>query len=81
MLDGSYDVSDDEWNDSVNFTCSMASQCNISPTETKVGFSVYAEENEIGFGFENTTNFEDFQTAANAVEKPERKSKSIDFYI
>ena len=73
MLDASYDVNDEEWENSVNFTCSMASQCNISPTETQVGFSVYAETNTVGFGFENTTDYDDFQTAANAVEKPERK--------
>ena len=73
MLDGSYDISDEDWETSVNFTCSAASKCSISEEETQVGFSVYHEESHIEYAFENTSNYDDFQTAAYKAEKPERK--------
>ena len=73
MLDGSYDVSEEEWESSVNFTCSAASKCSISKNETQVGMSVYNYENDIDYAFENTSNYDDFQTAAYATEKPERE--------
>ena len=72
MLDGGYDVDDQEWEESVNFTCSMASQCSVSQTDTQVGFSVYGEESHIEYAFENTTDYGDFETAAYATERPKR---------
>ena len=76
MLDGSYDVNDEEWDKSLNFTCSMASQCSISPDETRVGFSIYSDHNEIGCGFGNASSYEEFKNIAYDSEKPESTSKS-----
>ena len=73
MLDGSYDVSDEEWESSVNFTCSAASQCSISEEDTHCGLSVYNYDHEIEYGFDNASTYDDFQDVAQATEKPERK--------
>ena len=73
MLDGCEDVSDIEFEHSVNFTCSMANQCNISQHKTQVGCSVYSNETEFEYEFYNTSSYDDFSSSLYDIDRPERK--------
>lgn len=73
ICDASDSVSDEDFDYSINFTCSMASQCSIGKTETQCGLSTYYHDHEIEYEFENTTNYEDFETAAQSIEKQDGK--------
>ena len=71
MLDGSETVTKDEFDSSLTFASSTASQCSLSMSETRCGVSVFADSNEIEQSFDDTTNYEDFETTVKAIEQPE----------
>ena len=73
VCDSSDSVSEDEFESSINFTCSMASQCTIGKTKTQCGMSTYYHEHEVKYEFDDTTNYEDFQTVALSTEKQDSK--------
>ena len=80
MLDGCEDVTDKEFEDSVNFTCAIASKCAISKEESQVGCSVYSSKNEFVYGFYNTSDYDDFSSAVYGIQKPARKYYVLSYF-
>ena len=70
MLDGCENIGNEEFEQSMNFTKSLASSCSVSKSKAQFGCSVYSYENKMEHDFSETTNYDSFANSVDNIEKP-----------